>query len=77
MSIRARLEFLDGQVFDVELPPWHEGAEGIISAKPGTMEDVTLFLVRTTKDGVRIYRERPPAKVIPFPMDRVKKKTNG
>lgn len=77
MSVKARLEFLDGSSFEVALPAWHEQATILVSAKPGTMENVNLDYVRTTKGHVRVYRERPPARIIPFPLERVKRKAGS
>jgi hypothetical protein len=77
VSVKARLEFLDGSVFEVALPAWHQEAVILVSPKPGTMENVNLDYVRTTRALVRVYRERPPARIIPFPLDRVKRKAGS
>lgn len=76
MSVKVRLEFRDGVTCILELPDWHADTTRLIAAKPGTIEDIDLFYVRTTKDMIRVYRERPLAQVIRFPLERVGKKFN-
>lgn len=75
--IRVRLEFLDGTTCILELPDFHRDTEHLIAAKPGTIEDIDLFYVKTTKTMVRVYRERPLARVIRFPVERTRKKANS
>lgn len=72
MTTRAVLEFSDKTVSLVEVPEHLAKAKTLVSAKPGTLENVELDYVKTKKDGVRVYRERPVARVIHFPSDRGK-----
>lgn len=77
MSVRVRLEFLDGTACILELPVWHRDSQHLIAAKPGTIEDIDLYYVGTTRRGLRVYRERPLARIIRFPLERVRKSANS
>lgn len=71
-KIKVRLEFLDNTAAILEIPAHHKSSRTLVSAKPGTLENVELDYQKTTVDGVRIYRERPVARVIRFPKGREK-----